>query len=149
METFSALQDLCAHKGQRRGALVYYFICAWINAWVNNRDAGEFRRHRAHYDVIVKVIRRSGHKTSTLRLLSLGRINTGNCGKPWHISTEWNYLFLWQNSNRTASRDECVEGGDESAEGGDESIGAGETRQYHGIMAYKTTLLHLEKTPYV
>ena len=26
---------------------------ARINAWVNHRDAGDFRRHRAHYDVIV------------------------------------------------------------------------------------------------
>ena len=28
---------------------------AWINAWVNNREAGDLRRHRAHYDVIVMV----------------------------------------------------------------------------------------------
>ena len=28
-------------------------ICAWINDWVNNREAGDLRRHRAHYDVIV------------------------------------------------------------------------------------------------
>ena len=27
--------------------------CAWINGWVNNREAGDLRRHRAHYDVIV------------------------------------------------------------------------------------------------
>ena len=26
-------------------------ICAWINGWVNNRGASDFRRHRAHYDV--------------------------------------------------------------------------------------------------
>ena len=25
----------------------------WINDWVNNREAGDLRRHRAHYDVIV------------------------------------------------------------------------------------------------
>ena len=24
-------------------------ICAWINGWVNNREAGDLRRHRAHY----------------------------------------------------------------------------------------------------
>ena len=28
-------------------------ICAWINRWVNNREAGDLRRYRAHYDVIV------------------------------------------------------------------------------------------------
>ena len=25
----------------------------WINGWINNREAGDFKRHRAHYDVIV------------------------------------------------------------------------------------------------
>ena len=41
------------HKGQWRGALVFSLICAWINGWVNNGEAGDLRRHRAHYDVIV------------------------------------------------------------------------------------------------
>ena len=61
METFSALLALCAgnspvpvnspHKRQWRGALMFSLICAWINDWVNNREAGDLRRH--HYDVIV------------------------------------------------------------------------------------------------
>ena len=41
------------NKGQWRGALMFFLICAWINAWVNNREAGDLRRHRAHYDVIL------------------------------------------------------------------------------------------------
>ena len=41
------------HKSQWRGALMFYLICAWINGWVNNREAGDLRRHHAHYDVIV------------------------------------------------------------------------------------------------
>ena len=41
------------HKGQWRGALMFSLICAWINAWVNNREAGDLRRHRTHYGVIV------------------------------------------------------------------------------------------------
>ena len=28
-------------------------ICARINGWVNNREAGDLRRYRAHYDFIV------------------------------------------------------------------------------------------------
>ena len=31
----------------------FFFICASINAWVNNRKAGDLRSHRTHYDVIV------------------------------------------------------------------------------------------------
>ena len=41
------------HKGQWCGALMFSLICAWINDWVNNREAGDLRRHRALYDVIV------------------------------------------------------------------------------------------------
>ena len=41
------------HKGQWRGALMFSLICARINDWVNNREAGDLRRYRAHYDVIV------------------------------------------------------------------------------------------------
>ena len=41
------------HKGQWRGALMFSLICAWINGWVNNREAGDLRRHRTHYDVTV------------------------------------------------------------------------------------------------
>ena len=42
------------HKGQWRGALMFSLIWAWINAWVNNHEAGDLRRHHAHYDVIVR-----------------------------------------------------------------------------------------------
>ena len=42
-----------SHKGQWRGAVMFSLICAWIRAWVNNREAGDLRRHRAHYDVTV------------------------------------------------------------------------------------------------
>ena len=63
METFVALLALCAenspvpvispHKDQWRGALIFSWICAWINDWVNNRKAGDLRRHRGHYDIDV------------------------------------------------------------------------------------------------
>ena len=63
MEIFSALLAICAgnspvpvnspHKGQWRGALMFSLISAWINDWVNNREAGDLRRHRGHYDVNV------------------------------------------------------------------------------------------------
>ena len=43
------------YKGQWRGALMFSLICAWINAWINNREAGDLRRYRARYDVIVMI----------------------------------------------------------------------------------------------
>ena len=39
------------HKGQWRGALMFSLIWTWTNGWVNNRDAGDLRCHRAHYDI--------------------------------------------------------------------------------------------------
>ena len=39
------------HKGQWRGGLMFSVICALKNGWVNNREAGDLRPHRAHYDV--------------------------------------------------------------------------------------------------
>ena len=63
METMSALLALCAgnsplpgefpHKGQWCEALMFSLICAWINTSVNHREAGDLRRHRAHYNVTV------------------------------------------------------------------------------------------------
>ena len=63
METFSALLALCVgnppvtgifhHKGQWGGALIFSLICTWINGSVNNREAGDFRRYRVHYDVTI------------------------------------------------------------------------------------------------
>ena len=63
METISSLLALCAgnspvlvnslHKGQWHGALMFSLICVWINDWVNRYGAGDLRRHRCHYDVIV------------------------------------------------------------------------------------------------
>ena len=44
---------MTSSNGQWRGALMFSLICVWINGWVNNREAGDLRRHRAHNDVIV------------------------------------------------------------------------------------------------
>ena len=55
METFSALLARwpvdSPHKGQSRGALLFSLICAGVN----NREAGDLRRHRVHYDITVMV----------------------------------------------------------------------------------------------
>ena len=66
METFSALLAICAgkrspvsssHKGQCHGTLMFSLICAWLNGWVDNREACDLRRHRAHYAAIVTIFK--------------------------------------------------------------------------------------------
>ena len=44
------------HKGQWGGALMFTSITAWINGSGNNREAGDLRRHHAHYDVTAMII---------------------------------------------------------------------------------------------
>ena len=65
METFSALLAFSAgkslvpvnspYKGQWRRPLMFSLIFAWINGWVNNREAYDLRRDHTHYDVIVMI----------------------------------------------------------------------------------------------
>ena len=42
-----------AHKGQWRRALMFFFICAWTNSWVNNCDTSDLRHRHTHYDITV------------------------------------------------------------------------------------------------
>ena len=63
METFSALLDICAENlavfsefpAQRPVTVSFhvFFDLRLNNDWINNGEAGDLRRHRAHYDVIV------------------------------------------------------------------------------------------------
>ena len=43
-------------KGQWSGVLMLSLICAWINGWVNNGEAGDLRHHCAHYGVTVMLL---------------------------------------------------------------------------------------------
>ena len=45
------------YKGQWRGALMFSLICTRTNDWLNNRDAGDLRRHRAHYDITAMLLK--------------------------------------------------------------------------------------------
>ena len=75
METLSVLVALCAgnspvpvnspHKGQWRRALMFSLVCAWINDWVNNREADDLKRHRGHYDVNVMSVKFSQEPTQS------------------------------------------------------------------------------------
>ena len=65
METFSALLAICAGNlpvpgefpAQRPVTRSFdiFFDLRLINGWVNNRKAGDLRRYRAHYDVMVMI----------------------------------------------------------------------------------------------
>ena len=62
-ETFCALLAIYARNSPVTGefpahrpvtrSFAVSLICAWINGWVNNGEAGDLRRHCANYDVTV------------------------------------------------------------------------------------------------
>ena len=80
-------------------ALMFSLICAWTNGWANNRAADGWRRHRAHYDVIVMVKEQFSNKYYGLSswvlkikfvsnegvLMSRSRLNNGATHGGWHF----------------------------------------------------------------
>ena len=82
------------HKGQWRGALMFSLIYAWINDWVNNREAGDLRRQNGHYDVIVMI-----------RYLAISLFLT--LFVPWnHCSAHglWLFFFYYQSQSLKHTR---------------------------------------------
>ena len=60
------------HKGQRCGALIFVLWSAtWIKEWVNNGEADDLRRHRAHYDATVMFFIWHMYASSSLDVLTL------------------------------------------------------------------------------
>ena len=57
METFSALLAICAGNSPSFDVFYDLRLNKRIKGWVNNGEAGDLRRHRAHYDVIVMMAR--------------------------------------------------------------------------------------------
>ena len=71
------------HKGQWLGALMFSLICAWTNDWVNNRDAGDLRLHRAHYVATVVSSEKSALEISGV-----------NCKCYWHLPSLLTHYVL-------------------------------------------------------
>ena len=84
------------HIGQWGGALMFSLICVWIKFWDNNREAGDLRRYRAHYDVIVMKLGspRGGYMRYFWRVQFVIYRVWLNSIKGCHWTTLWQYIFL-------------------------------------------------------
>ena len=69
---------------------MFSLICARIHCWVNNREAGDFRRYRAHYDVIVMSLHTITW-SCTVRAKTTRQRYSNN--PFWHGHTS--YIFIW------------------------------------------------------
>ena len=83
-------------QGQWRGALMFSLICAWINGWVNSREAGDFRRHRTHYDVIVMVAWQHGDQVITRHVCLHTLAYLWYTGKQCILQTEANRIYMYE-----------------------------------------------------
>ena len=63
---------------------MFSLICVWINGWVNNREAGDLRRHRGHFDVNVMYCQRRRAQFVPSRLQPC-RTNSPTVKRPFHI----------------------------------------------------------------
>ena len=81
------------HKGQWRGALMFTLICARIDGWVNTREAGDLRRYRPHYDVIVMI--KTHHEGLKDKLRNTFSLRLRPC-LTWS-NTEWKRVPSCQN----------------------------------------------------
>ena len=102
---FPWLLALCAgnspvnspNKGQWRGTLMFSLICASRNGYVNNRDAGDLRRHRVHYDVIVMATPSSSFLRTTCNAERVPMRNPPHVNK-YNLNTmaaKWVDVCMW------------------------------------------------------
>ena len=83
---FSGTTVNSPHKGRWCGTLMFYLICMWIRGWVNNHEAGDFRLHHGHYDVIVMGFVHEGiieNKSALLQIMA------------WHWTNDMLLLSQW------------------------------------------------------
>ena len=83
------------HKGQWRGALMFSLICAWINDLVNIREAGDFRRHRARYDVTVMTFPFPHIKGHLLKIFTWFTYILRNLSNPIILFLVWLSSLAW------------------------------------------------------
>ena len=97
------------HKGQWRGPLMF-FICVWINGWVNNGKAGDLRRHRAHYDVTAMFVMPSYKGNWTIPSIPEMTSYTYD-GVSYEIKIRWYSVLLYalrQSTNGISMVNVCI-----------------------------------------
>ena len=75
----------------------------WINGRVNNREAGDLRRHRAHYDVIVTSGRSWCKRSYPYTYGPVRPVLNHRKHEMW-----WHALFMWSNGMYFSMDNACV-----------------------------------------
>ena len=93
------------HKCQWPRALMFSLICAWMNGWVKNDEAGDLRCRRSHYDVIVMDITSSGVICHFLHSCNCTFARTIKILIILHYIA---YIYLWQTSSQVNCGEEVL-----------------------------------------
>ena len=92
------------HKGQWHGTLMFSWICALMNGWVNNRETGDLRSHRAHYYVIIMTSLIRNINIFLRKSFCLNVKHRFGCMKTIHFDSNFSYFFCPYVSNGQQAR---------------------------------------------
>ena len=95
------------HKGQWSGALMFSLICTWTHGWVNNREASDLRRHRAHFDVTVMFVHASVLTKEKLFARQANIFRSIHCRCLQRRGTVWCFCESPEHSSPCYDRSEC------------------------------------------
>ena len=62
------------HKGQRRGDLMFSFMCIWRKGWAKHQNGDHLRRHRAHDVAVTLSLPPTGYKSVLIHVIVWCRI---------------------------------------------------------------------------
>ena len=85
------------HRGphtKASDAEYFFFICTWINGWVNNREAGDLGHNHAHY--YVTVMHERYHYSDSHE--------HNGVLKPSHLDCLFNFVIVWYKRKHRSPR---------------------------------------------
>ena len=94
-----ATGEFPAQRPVTRSFDVFFDLCL-INVWVNNGEAGDLRRHRAHYDVTVMSSWGSSKDKGREITITVHPYRLKACfyrfgGCYFHLGSSWSLLWRW------------------------------------------------------
>ena len=85
---------------------MFSLICAWTDGWVDNRDTGDLRGHRAHYDVTVIYHYRVGYGIFLAnQVCIIFRVDSMLTPSQWETSLQSNTVSHWLGCKPRISRE--------------------------------------------
>ena len=79
-------------KDQWRGALMFSLMCAWMNGWVNNREAGDLRFSNSI--TVDHIATKFGTCHDSPAVVPCAKFCSDSCISTW-MRAKWNFHHIW------------------------------------------------------